>query len=151
MILITILLFNALRQATLIWIIVPMCICGVTAGLLITGFPFSFTALLGLLSLSGMLIKNAIVLVDEADLRRRTANNLNDAITGASISRVRPVMLAVLTTVLGMLPLLWDAFFNSMAVTIMAGLSFATLLTLVAVPVLYSLFFSEKDMHPQDQ
>ena len=151
MILITILLFNALRQATLIWIIVPMCICGVTAGLLITGFPFSFTALLGLLSLSGMLIKNAIVLVDEADLRRRTADNLNDAITGASISRVRPVMLAVLTTVLGMLPLLWDAFFNSMAVTIMAGLSFATLLTLVAVPVLYSLFFSEKDMHPQDQ
>ncbi len=147
MILITILLFNALRQAALIWIIVPMCVCGVTAGLIITGLPFSFTALLGLLSLSGMLIKNAIVLVDEADLRRRSADNLQDAIFGASISRVRPVILAVLTTVLGMLPLLWDAFFASMAVTIMGGLTFATLLTLVAVPVLYSLFFSEKDMH----
>ncbi len=147
MMLITILLFNALRQALLIWIIVPMCICGVTAGLLLTGLPFSFTALLGLLSLSGMLIKNAIVLVDEADLRRRSADNLHEAITGASISRARPVILAVLTTVLGMLPLLWDAFFASMAVTIMGGLTFATLLTLVAVPVLYSLFFSEKDMH----
>ncbi|QCZ93281.1 efflux RND transporter permease subunit [Salinimonas iocasae] len=146
MILITILLFNALRQAALIWIIVPMSICGVTAGLILTGLPFSFTALLGLLSLSGMLIKNAIVLVDEADIRRGTASNLQEAITGASISRVRPVMLAVLTTVLGMLPLLWDAFFASMAVTIMAGLTFASLLTLVAVPVLYSLFFSEKDM-----
>lgn len=148
MILITILLFNALRQAALIWIIVPMSVCGVTAGLLLTGLPFSFTALLGLLSLSGMLIKNAIVLVDEADIRRTTADNLHDAITGASLSRLRPVMLAVLTTVLGMLPLLWDAFFASMAVTIMAGLTFASLLTLVAVPVLYSLFFSEKDMHP---
>ncbi len=146
MIVITILLFNALRQAALIWIIVPMSICGVTAGLILTGLPFSFTALLGLLSLSGMLIKNAIVLVDEADIRRKTADNLKEAITGASISRVRPVMLAVLTTVLGMLPLLWDAFFASMAVTIMAGLTFASLLTLVAVPVLYSLFFSEKDM-----
>lgn len=147
MILITILLFNALRQAALIWIIVPMSICGVTVGLLLTGLPFSFTALLGLLSLSGMLIKNAIVLVDEADIRRGTASDLQSAIFGASLSRVRPVILAVLTTVLGMLPLLWDAFFASMAVTIMAGLTFATLLTLVAVPVLYSLFFSEKDMH----
>ena len=146
MILITVLLFNAVRQALLIWFIVPMAICGVTAGLVFTGMPFSFTALLGLLSLSGMLIKNAIVLVDETDLRRKEGGALRDAIVGASLSRVRPVVLAVLTTVLGMIPLLWDAFFASMAVTIMSGLTFATLLTLVAVPVLYSLFFSEKDM-----
>lgn len=146
MILITVLLFNAVRQALLIWFIVPMAICGVTAGLVFTGMPFSFTALLGLLSLSGMLIKNAIVLVDETDLRRKESGVLRDAIVGASLSRVRPVVLAVLTTVLGMIPLLWDAFFASMAVTIMSGLTFATLLTLVAVPVLYSLFFSEKDM-----
>ena len=146
MILITVLLFNAVRQALLIWFIVPMAICGVTAGLVFTGMPFSFTALLGLLSLSGMLIKNAIVLVDETDLRRKEGGALRDAIVGASLSRVRPVVLAVLTTVLGMIPLLWDAFFASMAVTIMSGLTFATLLTLVAVPVLYSLFFSEKGM-----
>lgn len=145
MILITVLLFNALRQALLIWFIVPMAICGVTAGLIFTGMPFSFTALLGLLSLSGMLIKNAIVLVDETDLRRRQGGPLFDAIMGASLSRVRPVMLAVLTTVLGMIPLLWDAFFASMAVTIMSGLTFATLLTLVAVPVLYWLFFRSDD------
>ncbi|MEG3768766.1 efflux RND transporter permease subunit [Alteromonas sp. 14N.309.X.WAT.G.H12] len=144
MILITVLLFNAIRQALLIWIIVPMAICGVTAGLVATGLPFSFTALLGLLSLSGMLIKNAIVLVDEADLRRKNTNDLREVIVGASLSRVRPVVLAVLTTVLGMIPLLWDAFFASMAVTIMSGLTFASLLTLIAVPVLYSLFFKSK-------
>ncbi|OFC70833.1 efflux RND transporter permease subunit [Alteromonas confluentis] len=144
MILITVLLFNAVRQALLIWFIVPMAICGVSAGLILTGLPFSFTALLGLLSLSGMLIKNAIVLVDEADLRRKQGGSIREVIVGASLSRVRPVMLAVLTTVLGMIPLLWDAFFASMAVTIMAGLTFATLLTLVAVPVLYELFFSSQ-------
>jgi multidrug efflux pump subunit AcrB len=105
--------------------------------------PFTFTALLGLLSLSGMLIKNGIVLVEEIDLTREAFPDmpLDDAIVSASTSRLRPVFLAAATTILGMLPLISDAFFQSMAVTIMGGLAFASVLTLIAAPVLYFLFF----------
>lgn len=139
MILITIGLFNALRQPLIIWITVPLSIIGVAFGLLLFGEPFGFMALLGFLSLSGMLIKNAIVLLDEMDLEVSTGKNREDAIVSASISRMRPVMMAAVTTVLGMIPLLSDVFFKGMAVTIMAGLTFATVLTLIVVPVLYTL------------
>ncbi|MBF9030250.1 AcrB/AcrD/AcrF family protein [Rhodobacterales bacterium HKCCE3408] len=142
MVLISILLFNALRQPLIIWLLVPMAVNGVVLGLLGTGLPFTFTALLGLLSLSGMLIKNGIVLVEEIDLVRETGEKLEPAIVSASVSRVRPVVLAAATTILGMVPLLSDAFFVSMAVTIMGGLAFASILTLIAAPVLYRLFFS---------
>ncbi|GGW49327.1 efflux RND transporter permease subunit [Alishewanella tabrizica] len=141
MLVISILLFGSLKQPLVIWLIVPMSICGVTAGLLASGLPFGFTALLGFLSLSGMLMKNAIVLVEEIDLQIADSTNKLQGIIQASVSRIRPVILAALTTILGMLPLIWDAFFSSMAVTIMAGLAFATILTLVAVPVLYALIF----------
>jgi multidrug efflux pump subunit AcrB len=100
---------------------------------------------LGLLSLSGMLIKNGIVLVEEIDLVRETGKPLREAIVEASVSRLRPVMLAAITTILGMIPLLWDAFFVSMAVTIMGGLAFATILTLVAAPVFYLIFFARDE------
>ena len=142
MVLISILLFNALRQPLVIWLLVPMAVNGVVIGLLSTGLPFSFTALLGLLSLSGMLIKNGIVLVEEIDLVRGEGEALNDAIVIACTSRLRPVALATATTILGMSPLLTDAFFVSMAVTIMCGLAFASLLTLVAAPVLYFVLFA---------
>lgn len=141
MLVVSILLFGKLRQPLIIWLVVPMSICGVVVGLLLTGLPFSFTALLGMLSLSGMLMKNAIVLVDEIDGQINTGKERLGALIDASISRLRPVLLAAGTTILGMLPLLFDAFFNSMAVTIMGGLAFASLLTLIAVPVFYSLFF----------
>jgi len=141
MILIVILLFGKLRQPLIIWLTVPFSIIGVTAGLLVTGESFGFMALLGMLSLSGMLIKNAIVLIDEIDTQIDSGKNKYDAIIDSSVSRVRPVGLAACTTVLGMIPLLQDAFFVSMAVTIMAGLTFATILTLIIVPVLYSIFF----------
>ncbi|HRM73969.1 MAG TPA: efflux RND transporter permease subunit, partial [Paracoccus sp. (in: a-proteobacteria)] len=150
MIIITILLFNALRQPLIIWLLVPMAVNGVTIGLLGTGLPFTFTALLGLLSLSGMLIKNGIVLVEEIDHVRRVVPDLRQAIIQASVSRMRPVVLAAATTILGMLPLMSDPFYVSMAVTIMAGLAFATVLTLVAVPVFYELFF-ERDAEPQPE
>ena len=91
-----------------------------------------------------MLMKNAIVLVDEIDEQIRQGTARFQALLEASISRLRPVLLAAGTTILGMIPLLTDAFFNSMAVTIMGGLAFASLLTLVAVPTLYALFFSIK-------
>ena len=147
MIVISVLLFNALRQPLIIWLLVPMSVNGAVVGLLYTDLPFSFTALLGLLSLSGMLIKNGIVLVEEIDLVRKEGIPLNDAIVKASSSRLRPVMLAAATTILGMLPLLGDAFFVSMAVTIMAGLAFATILPLIAAPVFYRLFF--RDQNPK--
>lgn len=143
MVLITVLLFNALRQPIIIWLLVPMSVNGVSLALLGAGLPFTFTALLGLLSLSGMLIKNGIVLVEEIDLTRAAAPTmpLEQAIVTASTSRLRPVFLAAATTILGMLPLLWDAFFQSMAATIMGGLAFASVLTMIAAPVLYYLFF----------
>jgi len=142
MVLISVLLFNALRQPLIIWLLVPMSVNGVTLGLLGTGLPFSFTALLGLLSLSGMLIKNGIVLVEEIDLVRAEGVPLREAIVTASTSRLRPVVLAATTTILGMAPLLSDAFFMSMSVTIMGGLAFASVLTMVAAPVFYDLFFT---------
>ncbi|MEM8872233.1 MAG: efflux RND transporter permease subunit, partial [Pseudomonadota bacterium] len=142
MVLISVLLFNALRQPIVIWLLVPMSVNGVVLGLLGTGLPFTFTALLGLLSLSGMLIKNGIVLVEEIDIVRREVPDLRDAIVTACTSRLRPVILAAGTTILGMAPLLTDAFFVSMAVTIMGGLAFASILTLVAAPVFYYVLFS---------
>ncbi len=145
MVLISVLLFNAIRQPVIIWLLVPMSVNGVVIGLLGTGLPFTFTALLGLLSLSGMLIKNGIVLVEEIDLVRATGKPLQESIIEASVSRLRPVMLAAITTILGMAPLLTDAFFVSMAVTIMGGLAFATVLTMVAAPVFYMLFFQRDE------
>ncbi len=143
MVLISVLLFNALRQPLIIWLLVPMSVNGVALALLGTGLPFTFTALLGLLSLSGMLIKNGIVLVEEIDIVRaeETHDTLMEAIVAASTSRLRPVILAAATTILGMIPLIWDAFFQSMAVTIMGGLAFASVLTLIAAPVFYYAFF----------
>jgi multidrug efflux pump subunit AcrB len=145
MVLISVLLFNAIKQPLIIWLLVPMSVNGVVIGLLSTGLPFTFTALLGLLSLSGMLIKNGIVLVEEIDLVRAEGVPLREAIVQASVSRLRPVMLAAVTTILGMAPLLGDAFFVSMAVTIMGGLAFATILTMVAAPVFYLLFFGRQE------
>ncbi|MCY4335439.1 MAG: efflux RND transporter permease subunit [Litoreibacter sp.] len=150
MVLISVLLFNALRQPLIIWLMVPMSVNGVSLALLGIGLPFTFTALLGLLSLSGMLIKNGIVLVEEIDIVREETPNrrLSDAIVEASTSRLRPVILAAATTILGMLPLIWDAFFQSMAVTIMGGLAFASILTLIAVPVFYFAMFGRDRATP---
>ncbi len=140
-VLVVIVLFNALRQPLIIFLTVPLALIGVTAGLLVTGQPFGFMAILGFLSLAGMLIKNAIVLIDEMDTQIRDGKEQFDAIVDSGLSRLRPVSMAALTTVLGMIPLVTDAFFVSMAVTIMFGLAFATVLTMVVVPVLYVCFF----------
>jgi multidrug efflux pump subunit AcrB len=141
MVLVTITLFNSLKQPLIIWLCVPLALIGVTAGLLTTNQPFGFMALLGFLSLSGMLIKNAIVLIDEINLQSKESKGLLAAIIDSGASRLRPVAMAALTTALGMIPLLLDAFFVSMAVTIIFGLLFATLLTMVIVPVLYAIMY----------
>jgi len=144
MVLITIMLFNSLKQPLIIWLTVPLAIIGVTAGLLLAGQPFGFMSLLGILSLSGMLIKNAIVLIDEINLQREEDKPLLEAIIDSGSSRLRPVGMAASTTAMGMVPLLFDAFFVAMAITIIAGLMFATLLTMFVVPVLYATFYSEE-------
>ena len=141
MVAVVVLLFNALRQPLIIWLVVPLALIGVVAGLLITNTAFEFMAMLGLLSLSGLLIKNAIVLVDQMDIEIREGKPRFDAVIDSAFSRVRPVMMGALTTVLGVLPLLTDAFFKSMAVVLIFGLSFATILTLIVVPALYAIFF----------
>jgi multidrug efflux pump subunit AcrB len=144
MVIISILLFNSLRQPFIIWAVVPFAIIGVTAGLLITGLPFGFMSLLGFLSLMGMLIKNVIVLLEQAVIDERDGMGKYDAIIHAAVSRARPVIMAAGTTVLGMIPLLTDAFFSSMAVTIMAGLAIASLATLVLVPALFAAVYNVK-------
>jgi len=141
---ITILLFNSLKKTAIIWTTVPLAIIGVACGLLLMNAPFSFMALLGLLSLSGMLIKNGIVLVDQINLELEQGVEPYRAIVHSGVSRVRPVSMAAITTILGMLPLLFDVFFRSMAVTIMFGLGFATILTLVVLPVFYAMAFGVK-------
>ncbi|WP_263784349.1 efflux RND transporter permease subunit [Salinibacter grassmerensis] len=140
MVLITVALFNALRQPLIIWLTVPLALIGVVAGLLATGAAFGFTALLGFLSLSGLLIKNAVVVIDEIEIWKQD-ESLYQAIVGASVVRLRPVMMASITTALGMIPLFTDAFFVAMAVTITSGLLFATVLTMIVVPVLYAILF----------
>lgn len=141
MVLVVVLLFNKLRQPLVIWLVVPLALIGVVLGLLVTGTPMEFMAILGLLSLSGLLIKNAIVLVDQMDEEIKEGKPRFDAIVDSAASRVRPVMMGALTTVLGVIPLFGDAFFKSMAVVLVFGLTFATLLTLVVVPALYAVFF----------
>jgi len=138
---VTVLLFNSVKQPLVIWATVPLAIIGVSAGLLVMNTPFSFMGLLGLLSLSGMLIKNGIVLVDQINLELREGKQPYQAVFDSGVSRVRPVAMAAITTILGMIPLLFDVFFQSMAVTIMFGLGFATILTLIVVPVLYTVIF----------
>ncbi|WP_420546691.1 efflux RND transporter permease subunit [Curvivirga sp.] len=145
MIAITMLLFNSVRQTLVVWFTVPLAIIGVASGLLIFNQPFAFTALLGFLSLSGMLLKNGIVLVEEIKrLNEEEELDLGNSILQASVSRLRPVMMAAMTTVLGLIPLLPDVFFAPLAVTIMFGLGFGTILTLVVVPVLFAIFYRVK-------
>ncbi|MDO6461292.1 efflux RND transporter permease subunit [Granulosicoccaceae sp. 1_MG-2023] len=142
MIVLTVLLFTSVKQTLVVWLTVPLAIIGVTIGLLVTSSPFSFTALLAVLSLIGMQLKNGIVLVEEIKrLREEVGLDWLAAISDASVSRLRPVSMAAVTTILGMIPLMSDVFFRPMAVTIMFGLGFATLLTLIVVPVLFALFY----------
>ncbi len=144
MILIIIMLFNNLKQPLIIVLLVPFALIGVTVGLLGFGVPFGFMSLLGILSLTGMLIKNAIVLMDQINIELSEGKEPLIAVTDASVSRMRPVCMAAITTVLGMMPLVIDPFFQGMAITIMGGLTFATGLTLIIVPVFYVIFYQIK-------
>jgi multidrug efflux pump subunit AcrB len=124
-----------------------LALIGVTAGLIRTRQPFGFMALLGVLSLGGEQIKNSIVLVDEIYTQRGEKPPYR-AVLNASVSRLRPVLLVAVTTVLGMIPLLQDPFFVAMAAIIMFGLAFACVLTMIVVPVLYAIAFRIREPGP---
>ena len=141
MVMIVILLFNSIKKTLAIFLTVPLILIGVVAGLLGFDQPFGFMALLGFLSLVGMEIKNAIVLMDEINAQLAAGAKPFDAVVMSGVTRLRPVANTALTTVLGMIPLVVDPFYSSMAVTIMCGLAFATLLTMVVVPVNYALLY----------
>ncbi|MFQ5923674.1 MAG: efflux RND transporter permease subunit, partial [Anaerolineales bacterium] len=144
-------LFNAFRPPLIIVLTIPFAAIGITAGLLTFDVPFGFVALLGAMSLAGMMIKNAIVLLDEVNLNLAAGKSPYQSVTDSAISRLRPVALAAATTVLGVMPLLQDLFWIGMAVTIMAGLAFGTILTMVVVPVLYCTLYRIPSPKPQPQ
>jgi multidrug efflux pump subunit AcrB len=139
--LIIVMLFNAYRPPIVILLTVPFAMIGITLGLLGFNAPFGFMALLGAMSLAGMMIKNAIVLLDEVNVNLGLGKAQYESVIDAAMSRLRPVVLAAATTVLGVVPLLQDVFWVGMAVTIMAGLAFGTVLTMLVVPVLYAMFY----------
>ena len=144
MFIITVLLFGKLRQALAIWGVIPLTTIGIIGGLVLVGAPFTFMALLGSLSLIGMVLKNGIVLMEEINVQAKGNSGAFDAVVAASVSRVRPVSMAAITTILGMIPLFSDAFFASMAVVIVFGLTVATVLTLLILPVLHCTFHGIK-------
>ncbi len=149
-VLVLLLLFNDYRRPLIVLLCLPMALVGIAPGLFLTGQPFSFVAIVGVIGLTGMIIKNAIVLLDEIQLRLHTDKSRYHAVLNASVSRVRPVILASLTTILGMIPLLNDPMYASMSVAIISGLIVGTLITLLFVPVLYSVFFGLK-LHKNDE
>ena len=142
MIIATLMLFGSVRQMLVIWMTVPLIMVGVFLGLFVTNLSFTFPAMLGLLSLVGILIKNCVIMVEEINLRSADDGLNQHALVSACVSRLRPVLLAAGTTIVGMAPLLRDDFFREMAVSIMGGLAFGSVLALLAVPVFYALLFS---------
>jgi len=137
-------MFNSIRQTILIFLCLPLAIVGVAGAFLLSGAAFDFSSTLGFLGLFGMLIKNCVVLIDQINIDLSEGKAMHDAILDSSVSRLRPVCMASLTTILGMAPLIRDPFFGAMSLTIIGGLTFGTALTLVIVPVLYALFYRKE-------
>ena len=144
MFLVVVWLFDSFRRPLIIFLTVPLALIGITPGLLLSGLPFGFMSILGFLGLSGMLIKNAIVLIDQIEQDLKLGVEPYKAVLDSSVSRMRPVVMASGTTILGMWPLVTDVFYAAMAVTIMSGLLVGTFLTLVIVPVTYTQVYKIK-------
>ncbi|MBP5196499.1 MAG: efflux RND transporter permease subunit [Bacteroidaceae bacterium] len=144
MIAILIMLFGDAKKPAIIFLTIPLVFVGVVGTMLVSQMTFTFCAIVGALGLIGMVVKNGIVLMDEIDLQLSEGKAPKEALIRSSQSRLRPVMMASMTTILGMIPLLTDAMFGSMAATIMGGLLFGTFITLIFVPVLYAMFFGVK-------
>ncbi len=144
MLLILIMLFNDFRRPAIIFSCIPLVVVGVFPSVLLSGKDFGFVAIVGILGLIGMMIKNGIVLIDEISLQISQGKPLDRALIDSSKSRLLPVMMASLTTILGMIPLISDSLFGSLAVTIMGGLAAGTVIILIFIPVLYSLMYKRK-------
>ena len=144
MIAILILLFKDYRKPIIILLCIPLILIGVVFGMLLSGKDFGFVAIVGILGLIGMMIKNGVVLMEEIGDQLSTGKDPMEALLDSSSSRFRPVMMASVTTILGMIPLLTDALFGSLAVTIMGGLLVGTLIILLFIPILYAIFFGIK-------
>lgn len=139
---ILLLLFNSWRKVILILLCLPFVFCGIAPSLLLTGQPMTFMAIIGMLGLIGMMVKNAIVLVDEINrLQTEEKSTPYTAVLEATVSRVRPVLMASLTTIVGMIPLVGDPMYSSMAITIMGGLTVGTIITLILLPLFYAALF----------
>ena len=139
---ILLLLFNSWKKVALILLCFPFVFCGITPALLLFRQPFTFMAIIGMMGLIGMMVKNAIVLVDEINrLQREEHFPPYHAVVEATVSRVRPVLMASLTTIVGMLPLVGDPMYGSMAITIMGGLTVGTLITLILLPIFYTALY----------
>jgi len=143
MMIIIVILFNSFRQTMIIFLMLPLSFIGVANGLFVFDKAFGFMAIVGFLGLLGMVIKNAVVLIDQINVLIKEKSPI-EAVVESAISRMRPVMMAALTTILGMIPLINDAMYGSMAATIMFGLLFATILTLFVVPLFFCLFYKIK-------
>jgi multidrug efflux pump subunit AcrB len=142
MVFICVCLFNSIRTTLVMWLVMPLSVIGVTAGLLLTGMPFTFMALLGILSLGGELIKMQIVVLSKNRSEISKGKTPYQALIDAGTAKMRPVCMVVITTVLGMIPLLLDPFFGSMAAGLMFGLAFAVVLCLIVTPVMYAIFYN---------
>ena len=147
---ILLLLFNDWRKVILILLCFPFVFCGITPSLLLSGQPMTFMSIIGMLGLIGMMVKNAIVLVDEINrLQHEEEATPYTAVIEATVSRVRPVLMASLTTIVGMIPLVRDPMYSSMSITIMGGLTAGTIITLILLPLFYAtLFHIRKTANP---
>jgi multidrug efflux pump subunit AcrB len=139
--LVLILLFNDVRKIFLTLFCLPFALIGITPVLLVTQMPFTFMAIIGLVGLVGMMIKNIIVLIDEITRHTREGAALREAIIASTVNRTRPVVMASATTILGVFPLIFDPVYSSLAITIMSGLTVGTIITLILLPIFYSVFF----------
>jgi multidrug efflux pump subunit AcrB len=132
---------QSFSRLALVFVTAPLGLIGATGALLVTNRPFGFVALLGLIALAGMIMRNTVILVDQIDRDIAAGHGRHRAIIDATVRRARPVVLTALAAILGMIPLARSIFWGPMAITIMGGLFVATVLTLLVVPALYSLWF----------
>jgi multidrug efflux pump subunit AcrB len=139
---------QSFSRLALVFLTAPLGLIGATGALLIANKPFGFVALLGLIALAGMIMRNTVILVDQIDRDIAAGHARYQAIIDATVRRARPVVLTALAAILGMIPLAGSLFWGPMAITIMGGLLVATVLTLLVVPALYSLWFSVRENEP---
>lgn len=136
---------QSLPRTLLVLATAPLGIIGAVAALLLTGAPFGFVALLGLIALAGMIMRNTIILVDQVETHRAEGMTVRTAVTDATVGRARPVVLTALAAVLAFIPLCFNIFWGPMAIVMIGGLIGATILTLVALPAFYLLLFGRED------